>query len=435
MFWQLISIIDIALFAMVGLTVLYFTIFAFASLFYSKFEAPKTRKTARMLILMPCYKADDIVKQTIDAIKAQRYDMRAVDTLVVSSGNKPITNMKLAQYDLSLHIMPEEGYTDVRAWQYGIERCTPLRLYDVVVIIEAGETIEPTFLTEINEAFQLGSKAIQTHRTYLHRETPKEIMLATFEEINSTVFRMGHVALGLSSGLLGSGMAFEFKWFRDNIGRLPEGSDLKAFEALVFDARRYVDFLDDTRFFSKPHQASNDLQVIDRSGWMYAQWHALRTHIKDIPQALLRHNLDLLDKILQWMLMPRIAMMGIIAIMCCITPLFWWSMALKWVITGFWIVFVYAIATPDYLINRQWEKAYIYAPLLMAKNLFDALPSGWAFHFTRNHKDEWADDIKAHKKRIIKGSKTLVDKGGQLASDIISHVNKKTDTPTEESQP
>ena len=389
---------------MVGITVLYFTVFAFASLFYSKFQAPGTRKTARFVILMPCYHADDTFEDTLKSIAAQQYDRRAFDIIVVSCGNKPITNMKLAQHDLALHIMPDEAYTDVRSWQFGIQRCAPLKLYDLVLIIEAGETMEPTYLSEINEAYQLGAKAIQTHRTYRERTTPMEIMIATFEEINSSIFRMGHVALGLSSGLLGSGMAFEYKWFKENIMSLPEGSDLKAFEAMVLNAGKYVDFIDDTRFFSKPQQQKKGLQIVDRSKWMYAQWHALRTHIRQVPHAIFTRNADLFDKIFQWTLMPRIVMMSIITLMCLITPLLWWSMTLKWLITGFWIILVYAIATPDYLITREWERAYIYLPLLMVKALFYALPSGWALTFTRNHKDEWADDLRQHRENIEKKS-------------------------------
>ena len=426
---------------MVSVTVLYFTVFAFASLFYSKFQAPNTRKTARFLIVVPCFKADDLFDRTLQAIYSQHYDSRSVDILVVSSGNKPITNMKLAQHNLALHIMPEAEYTDVRSWQFAMQNCPPLRIYDLVLIVEAGETFGPAYLLEINEAFQLGSKAIQTHRTYRKRETTSEIMHATFEEINSSIFRMGHVALGFSSGLLGSGMAFEYRWFRDNIGRLPQGSDLKAFEAMVFESRKYVYFLDETRFFSKPQTDEGTSRVLDRSSWMYAQWHALRTHLHLIPRALVTHNTDLVDKIFQWSLMPRIVMMSIISLMCLITPWFWWSMAVKWFLSGVWIVFVYAIATPDYLVNREWEKAYLFAPLLMLKAFFYALPSGWALVFTRKHKDEWRNDlIEQHGKLKEQGEKLLerggqlVGRGGQIAEDILSHFQLGDTTDAKEEQ-
>lgn len=43
-------------------------------------------------------------------------------------------------------------------------------------------------------------------------------MLDGEREINNAIFRCGHVALGLSSALIGSGMAWDkHNWFRDNI--------------------------------------------------------------------------------------------------------------------------------------------------------------------------------------------------------------------------
>ncbi|MBO4906341.1 MAG: glycosyltransferase [Bacteroidaceae bacterium] len=415
MIWYIVSITDLILFIMVAFTVLYFTVFAFASLFYSKFEAPRSRRSARFLVVVSARMADEIIFNTIEALNKQTYDHKNFDIVVVSYGNTSLTNMKLAQHRLHLLIMNKDAeFSDVLAWQHAIQHCPPLRIYDMVVILEGGETMDATYLQDINEAFQLGSKAIQTHRSTRQLDTPRAIMAATFEDINSCIFRMGHVALGMASGLLGSGMAFDFRWFKEHIMQLPEGSDLKDFEAAVLQDRKYVDFLDDTFFYNKPIQFRGGIRTTERSGWMYAQWSALRRHIRQLPMALLHHNYDFADKIIQWMLMPRVVMMAIIAIMSVITPLFWWSMAIKWIVTGFWIVFIFAVATPDYLINRKWEKAYRHAPMLMVQTLFFALPAGWIAIFVRNHKDEWQDDMKRHTDRLVQQGGKLVQQGGKI---------------------
>ncbi len=443
MIWQLISITELVLFIMVAITVLYLTVFAIASLFYSKFEAPRTRRQARMLVVMPMYRADDIFQNTIDALERQDYDRRKFDIVAVSHSNRPLTNMKLAQHQLFQLIMPlDSPYSDVRSWQYAIEHCPPLRIYDVIVILEAGETIPNDYLSDINEAYQLGSRAIQTHRSTQQLDTPRAIMAATFEDINSSIFRMGHVALGMASGLLGSGMAFDFRWFKDNIGKLEEGADLKDFEALVLQDRKYVDFLDDTFFYNKPAQFRGGIHTTERSGWMYSQWRAFRRHARMMPSALFHHNYDLADKIFQWMLMPRVVMMAIIGIMCILTPMFYWSMSLKWIITAFWVMFIYAVATPDYLINRKWELAFAHAPKLMVQTLFYALPAGWITVFVRNHKDEWQDDIKQRADRLAQqGGKIfqqggkIVQQGGKMAqqgAQMIKSADKYADKKEEE---
>ena len=415
MIWSIISITEMLLFVMVAYTVLYLTVFAIASLFYSKFEAPRSRRKARFLVLIPAHAADDMYEDTLKSLESQDYDRKNYDLLVVSHQNRPLTNMKLAQHNLSLQIMPDDmDYTDVSSWQFGIQHCPALRLYDMVVILEAGETVETSYLSDINEAYQLGAKAIQTHRSTHQLDTPRAIMAATFEDINSSIFRMGHVAMGMASGLLGSGMAFEYRWFKDNIGKLAPMSDLKDFEAMVLQDGKYVDFLDDTFFYNKPIQFRGGIHTNERSGWMYSQWRALRRHIRKLPTALFQHNYDLADKILQWTLMPRVVMMAIIGLMCLITPLLYWSMSLKWLITGFWVLFIFAVATPDYLINRRWELAYLHAPWLMLQTLFYALPSGWLLVFARNHKDEWQDDVKKHTNKLKQQGEHLVQQGSKL---------------------
>ena len=414
MFWYIISINDLIIFVLVAITVTYMTFFAVASLFYQKFRAPHSNRKGRFLVIIPAYHCDDIYHQTFEALEQQDYDHRNFDILVVSSGNKPITNMRLAQYNVTLQIMPEDSYTDVKAWQYGIQHAPALRIYDMAVIVEAGETIEPSYLSEINNAYQLGSRAIQTHRLNKNRTTPSAIMASTFEDINSTVFRMGHVAVGLSSGLLGSGMAFDYKWFRKNVVTLPEDSDLKAFEVLVLENQIYIDFLDETFFYSKPSGHLDGIHTSQRTGWMYAQWHAFRSNVKKLPLAIIHHNYDLVDKIIQWAIMPRVVMMSIITLMCLITPLFWWSMTIKWIITGLWFMFVCAIATPDYLVDRAFEKAFIHAPIMMAKSLFYALPSGWLVVFARNHHEEWKEEVLEQTERLKEQTSETLKKGIEL---------------------
>ena len=55
---------------------------------------------------------------------------------------------------------------------------------------------------------------------------------AAFEEINNSIFRRGHVALGLSSAISSSGMAFDFNWFKKNIMSAKTSYDEKELELL-----------------------------------------------------------------------------------------------------------------------------------------------------------------------------------------------------------
>lgn len=57
--------------------------------------------------------------------------------------------------------------------------------------------------------------------------------------------------------------------------------------------------------------------------------------------------------------------MGIILIMSCILPFIYFSLAIKWWITAAFILFIFALCTPDYLVDKNWSRAFLKAPLLM----------------------------------------------------------------------
>jgi hypothetical protein len=50
--------------------------------------------------------------------------------------------------------------------------------------------------------------AVQGHRTAKNTNNSWAILDAISEEINNNIFRKGHRVLGLSSAIIGSGMAF-----------------------------------------------------------------------------------------------------------------------------------------------------------------------------------------------------------------------------------
>ena len=89
--------------------------------------------------------------------------------------------------------------------------------YDAVVIMDADNTAGTSFLSELNPVFQSGARAVQAHRTAKNTNTDIAVLDAASEEINNSIFRSGHIALGLSSALIGSGMALEACWFRQHI--------------------------------------------------------------------------------------------------------------------------------------------------------------------------------------------------------------------------
>ena len=108
-----------------------------------------------------------------------------------------------------------ENSSKAKALKEAMKRLPPD--YDSVIILDADNIMEKDFITRINNSINLGYKSIQAHRTAKNQNTPFAVLDTISEEINNQNFRKGHWIVGLSSALIGSGMAFDYKLFRDYI--------------------------------------------------------------------------------------------------------------------------------------------------------------------------------------------------------------------------
>ena len=64
-------------------------------------------------------------------------------------------------------------------------------------------------------------------------------------------------------------------------------------------------------------------------------------------------------------------MMGIIAVLSIVLPFIYLTLAIKWWVIAAWTLFIFALATPDYLVDKRWERSFIKVPLILLKSLFN----------------------------------------------------------------
>ena len=214
--------------------------------------------------------------------------------------------------------------------------------------------------------------AVQAHRTAKNRDTDTAVLDAASEEINNAIFRRGHVALGLSSALIGSGMAFEYKWFRDNIARCTTSGEDKELEALLLRQGIYIDYIDGLRVLDEKVQGEG-AYYNQRRRWIAAQFYALGSAVRQLPGAIAAGNLDYCDKLLQWCLPPRILLMGLVPLWTAAMTVFDPLGSIKWWIVLLLLLFALALALPDEQTDRQLGRALRRMPvlfLLTAANLF-----------------------------------------------------------------
>ena len=361
--WNILFMVDMVLFIITAATILYLGFFAIASLFNKSHESPRSKKQNRIVVLIPSYHQDAVIEQTVISILSQAYPQRMFDVTVISDHQEEMTNMRLAQYPITLLTPNFEESTKAKSLQYAILNLPEFKIYDIALVLDAGNIVEQDFLVKVNDAFETAAtQAVQMHRISRNRDTTAALLGSIFEEINNAIFRRGHINVGLSSALAGSGIAYDFSWFKTNIMKARTAGEDKELEALLLRQEIFIDYFDDIYVYGEKKRTTAKMNQ-QHGRWAKEQFQNFIRNVKFLPGAIFRKQYDLADKIIQWMLVPRITMVAVILLMSLILPFIYMTLVIKWWILGALSLFIFALATPDYLVAEMWEKTFLRDPL------------------------------------------------------------------------
>jgi cellulose synthase/poly-beta-1,6-N-acetylglucosamine synthase-like glycosyltransferase len=304
-----LNVFQIILIALLGLATLYIFVFAFFGLFYKQKKRSIAIKHRKMAVLIPGYKEDSIIQEVASEALKQDYPTEAFDVVIIADSFQPETLEKLRKLPIKLIVVSFDVSTKSKALNKAMEQLT--NDYEVAVILDADNVMEPAFLTKINEAFESSFIAVQGHRTAKNMNTSLAILDAVSEEINNHIFRKGHRVLGLSSAIIGSGMAFDYHFFKNlmlnikAIGGFDKEIELK----LLHDGYK-IEYLHDAVVFDEKVQKA-EVFSNQRRRWLSAQLHYFRQDILKATKALLlKGNVDYFDKAIQFIQPPRILLLG-----------------------------------------------------------------------------------------------------------------------------
>lgn len=368
-YWTIIYYSDLVFFIFVCMTVVYMGIFAMASMFSQHQEVPKSRVENRFIILIPAYKNGASAEQTVHSILGQTYPQRMFDVTVIADQLDEMSNFRLAQQPITLLIPNFSKSSRAKSLQLAINNLPQFKLYDIAMVLNPGNIVEPEFLSQLNDAYEAaGTKAIQCHMLSQNRDTAPARLSAIFEEINNSIFRRGHITLGLSAAAASSAMAFDFNWFKTNIMKAKTSWDDKELESRLLRQHIFVDYFDDISVYSEKVRNAEDFNR-QRRRWLLSHLSTILRNIRYLPGAIIQRHYDLIDKIIQWMLLPRMLMMAIIIVMGIIMPFIYFTLALKWWALFAIVLFIFALATPNYLVDDKWDRTFFTIPVILLSSL------------------------------------------------------------------
>lgn len=393
------NIVDWILYIPLAFCVGYLLLYAIASKFYKPPHYSEARKLRRFVVLFPAYKEDRVIISSVRSFLLQDYPKEKFDIIVISDQMQPATNDALRSLPIRLLIADYTDSSKAKALTMAMNSISEEH-YDVVAIMDADNLTSSNFLSEVNRAFDTGIQSIQAHRTGKNLNTDISMLDGISEEINNGIFRSGHNALGLSAALSGSGMAFDANWFRQNVGRLQTAGEDKELELLLLQQRIHTSYLPQIPIYDEKTQHEEAIGN-QRKRWIAAQFSILRNSSSGLWKALRDGNIDYCDKILQWMLPPRLiqlaAVFGLTVVFTAIGIWFSlrgegteWMAAIKWWILAACQTTAMILPIPGQLFNIRLVKSIAKIPILAfstIRNLFKLKGADKKFIHTEHGED------------------------------------------------
>lgn len=380
MIWHVLHIIDILLWVIMAASVMYVAFFAFVSLFRRKEGRSKEgrSKEASFLVLYPAYHEDNVIIHSVQQFLQSDYPKDKYHLAVISDHMEDTTNAQLGSFPITLLQPTFEKSSKAKALQYAIDffDSRDEKTFDYVVILDADNVVRPDFLTQLNASCEQGYRAIQCHRCAKNSDNDIAVLDGVSEEINNTLFRRAHNVIGMSSALIGSGMCFDFKWFKKHVTLLSSAVEDRELEALLMKEKVYVKFENEIPVFDEKVSNSDNFQR-QRLRWMTGQVQTLLLMLPYIPKAIVTGNINYIDKTIQQALIPRsmliVATFGIAILMTIISliwSLYWY---IKWWVLFSAICIALYIATPKQLRSHSVFSKTFSLPKLVWKMVLNII--------------------------------------------------------------
>lgn len=304
---------EILLIGYFGFASIYVFIFSFAGLFKARRRNEILHKQRKFAVLIPGYKEDNVIVEVAKSALQQSYPSELYDVVIIADSFQENTLNELRKLSIRLVEVSFEKSTKSKALNQAMKSIGDA--YDVALILDADNIMENHFIEKVNTSFNKGYKVVQGHRIAKNTNTSFAILDAISEEINNHIFRKGHRVLGLSSALIGSGMAFDYYFFKNTMANVNAvGGFDKELELKLLKNRTKIEYLNNALVLDekvqKPEVFSNQ-----RKRWLSAQFiYFGRYFFPGLKELFTKGNIDFFDKVYQMISPPRVLLLGLVVV-------------------------------------------------------------------------------------------------------------------------
>ncbi len=358
-------------------TVLYLLVLAVAGRWFYRRPASEAPLSSRIALLVPAYKEDSIIVSTAKNHLTLDYPKELFDVYIIADSFQPETIAELKSLPIHVLEVSFEKSTKSKALHQAFHRIT--KQYDIAMICDADNFLGKQVLRKVNNTFQGGAHAIQARRVAKNLDTPFAILDACSEAINNHFFRKGQNALGYSSSVIGSGMAFEFRLIKDvfdyihSLGGTITHED-KILQLKVVEQHKII-YLEDALIFDEKVD-NRAVFKQQRKRWVSGQFMYLEKDFVPALKQLLKGNVSYFNlAVANNLVLPRAFILALLPLLTIAGFLF----STTWGIAGLALCVLYGLAMflalPPELLNRNLFQALLRLPRAIAA-MFGTLRHG-----------------------------------------------------------
>jgi len=288
----------------------FFGIVGLFSLPKAKKEAVNYRKTA---VLFPTYQENVVIVESVRTALKHHYN-GTFEVIVIADGLQPETIVTLKALGARVIEVFFEKSTKGKAMQFAMNELQN-EGFDIAMILDVDNLMSDDCLHYINARFERGEKVVQAHRVAKNMDSSFAFLDACNEEVNNHIFRKGHAVIGLSAALIGSGMAFDFEYFRyllNNIGETV-GED-KQLDFMIAKDKIDVAYLNDVYVYDEKIENAK-VFTKQRTRWIASQVEFLKKYAFEGFVQLFKGNIEFFNKTLQTFLAPRMLLLAFLFVM------------------------------------------------------------------------------------------------------------------------
>ncbi len=355
----MLKLIEVLLAIYFGYVSLYTLIFSLSGLFY-KLRLTKEGANNKIAVFIPGYKEDSIIVNTAKSALKQHYPKNKYDIIIIADSFDTNTLKQLALLDIIVLPVSFEKSTKTKSLNEALSRFSG---YDIAVILDSDNLMQNDFLEKINAAFNQGFEAIQGQRIAKNLNTSYAILDGISEAIGNHISRQGPYALGLSSSIIGSAMAFKFDLLKKSLLNIDAvGGFDKALQVNILEAGQKIHYLKEAIVLDEKVD-SKEVFKNQRTRWISSHYKYLFHYAKTGFSAIFK-NFSLFNiTILAQIQLPRILNLGLISTIGLLS-IYGLSFFPKfWIITCTIYIMSTLICIPKSYLNLDTLKALITLPL------------------------------------------------------------------------